>query len=89
MTGSLITQGITLDDLFEKIGKIVRSEITAKENEKAHPMTKTEACDKLGITYKTLMKAMERCGIAEVYPADLDRMRLKCPELFRRAKINY
>jgi len=89
MTATIILQGITLDEFQAMLKETVRGEITAIDNEKAHPLTKVEACDKLGITYKTLVKAMERTGLSEVYPSDLDRLRLKCPELFRRAKINY
>lgn len=89
MTGTIILQGITLDEFQAMLKETVRGEITAIDEQKAHPLTKTEACDKLGISYKTLVKAMDRCNISEVYPSDLDRLRLKCPELFRRAKINY
>lgn len=89
MTGIIILQGITVDEFREMIRAEIRAEILENESRKANPMTKAEATKQLGISYKTLVKAMDKTGIMEIYPSDLDRIRKMCPELFRRSKLKY
>ena len=87
MSGSMIIlQGITMDEFREIMKADIRQEIRNNESQKANPLSKTEACDQLGISYKTLVKAMERTGLKAIYPADLEKIRKSCPELFCRAK---
>ncbi|HCY40370.1 MAG TPA: hypothetical protein DHV48_03310 [Prolixibacteraceae bacterium] len=89
MEKKLILEGLSIEDFQESIRKIVREEITANDNKKVAPMSKTEACRQLGITSKTLQKVLEEMNLKEVFPADITRILFKYPKYIRKATINY
>lgn len=86
MGENIILQGITLDEFRNMLRQDIRAEIIENESKKSNPLTKTEACSKLGISYKTLMKAVDKLDLKEIYPSDLLRIKKDFPELFRRSK---
>lgn len=86
MGENIILQGITLDEFRDMLRQDIRAEILENESKKSNPLTKAEACSKLGISYKTLMKAIDKMQLKEIYPSDLIRIKNACPELFRRSK---
>jgi len=89
MEKKIILEGVSLEDFNDSLRKIVREEITANDNKKVAPMSKTEACRQLGITDKTLRKVMEDMNLKEVFPADITRILFKYPKYIRKATINY
>jgi hypothetical protein len=89
MDKTIILEGLSLEDFLNNLRKIVREEITANDNKKVSPLSKTEACRQLGITDKTLRKVMADMNLNEVFPADITRILFKYPKYIRKATINY
>ncbi len=85
MDKKIILEGLSLEDFQDSIRKIVRDEITANDNKKVAPMTKTEACRQLGITNKTLQKVLTEMNLSEVFPSDINRILFKYPKYIRKA----
>lgn len=78
----IILQGITIDELLDRIEQrqIVR------ENKRESPMSKNEIGERLGLTYKTVMKIMGEMNLTEVYPSDITRILLKYPKYIKKAQ---
>ena len=85
MDRKIILEGLSLEDFQDSLRKIVRDEITANDNKKVAPMTKTEACRQLGITNKTLQKILTEMSLSEVFPSDINRILFKYPKYIRKA----
>lgn len=86
----IILEGITLDDFKSLLQESFRAEISASENKKIAPMTKTEACRRIGITNKTLHKILCEMNLKEVYSSDINRILLKYPKFIKKAaKVEY
>lgn len=78
----IILQGITVDELLDRI----EERLIAREAKKVSPLSKTQACEQLGITYKTLIKIMEGMKLEKIFPSDIDRILLKHPKYIKKAK---
>lgn len=81
----IILEGITLDDFKSLLQESFRAEISANESKKVAPMTKTEACRRIGITNKTLQKILSEMNLKDVYPSDINRILLKYPKFIKKA----
>ena len=81
----IILEGITLDDFKSLLQESFREEISANESKKVAPMTKTEACRRIGITNKTLQKILGEMNMKDVYPSDINRILLKYPKFIKKA----
>ena len=81
----IILEGITLDDFKSLLQESFRAEISAIESKKVAPMTKTEACRRIGITNKTLQKILSEMNLKDVYPSDINRILLKYPKFIKKA----
>ena len=81
----IILEGITLDDFKSLLQESFRAEISANESKKVAPMTKTEACRRIGITNKTLQKILGEMNLKDVYPSDINRILLKYPKFIKKA----
>jgi glycine cleavage system pyridoxal-binding protein P len=81
----IILEGITLDDFKSLLQESFRAEISANESKKVAPMTKTEACRRIGITNKTLQKILGEMNMKDVYPSDINRILLKYPKFIKKA----
>jgi len=81
----IILEGITLDDFKSLLQESFRAEISANESKKVAPMTKTEACRRIGITNKTLQKILSELNLKDVYPSDINRILLKYPKFIKKA----
>jgi len=81
----IILEGITLDDFKNLLQESFRAEISANESKKVAPMTKTEACRRIGITNKTLQKILGEMNLKDVYPSDINRILLKYPKFIKKA----
>ena len=81
----IILEGITLDDFKSLLQESFRAEISANESKKVAPMTKTEACRRIGITNKTLQKILSEMNMKDVYPSDINRILLKYPKFIKKA----
>lgn len=67
----LIIQGISsIDELIARFREIIKEETT-----EAYEISKAEACRRLGISYPTLMKRMDRENISELKNTDLDKLK--------------
>jgi hypothetical protein len=81
----IILEGITLEDFQSLLRESVRAEISANESKKIAPMTKSEACRRIGITNKTLQKILSEMNLKDVYPSDINRILLKYPKFIKKA----
>lgn len=81
----IILQGITLEQFREELKAIVRAEIAQNEDRKVSPLSKTEAGEQLGITYKTLVKVMDEMNLTDIYPSDIQRILIKYPKYIKKA----
>ncbi|MDP3641780.1 MAG: hypothetical protein Q8S54_01175 [Bacteroidota bacterium] len=81
----IILEGITLEDFQSLLRESFRAEISANESKKIAPMTKTEACRRIGITNKTLQKILSEMNLKDVYPSDINRILLKYPKFIKKA----
>ena len=81
----IILEGITLDDFKSLLQESFRAEISANESKKIAPMTKTEACRRIGITNKTLQKILGEMNLKDVYPSDIGRILIKYPKFIKKA----
>ena len=85
MERKIILEGLSLEDFQSMLRETVREEITANDNKKVAPMTKTEACRQLGITSKTLQKILGEMNLSEVFPSDINRILFKYPKYIRKS----
>lgn len=76
----------TAEEYWQKMAEVVDQRIQAAAAKKVSPLTKTEACWELGITYKTLVKIMEEMNLEVIFPSDIDRILLKYPKYIKKAK---
>lgn len=83
----IILEGITLEDFQSLLRESFRAEISANENKLNAPLTKTEACRRLGITSKTLQKILSEMKMIDVYSSDINRILLKYPKFIKKALI--
>lgn len=81
----IILEGITLEDFQSLLRESFRAEISANENKTNAPITKTEACRRLGITSKTLQKILSEMNISDVYSSDIKRILLKYPKFIKKS----
>ncbi|MFY9154099.1 MAG: hypothetical protein WAO52_18915 [Prolixibacteraceae bacterium] len=75
-------------DFWTKLGEVVEKVINANETRKVSPLSKVEACQRLGIAYKTLMKVMQEMNLTDIYPSDINRILLKYPKYINKSNIN-
>ena len=83
----IILEGISLEDFQSLLRASFRAEITANESKLKSPLTKTEACRRLGITSKTLQKVLGEMNIIDVYSTDINRILHKYPKYIKKAVI--
>lgn len=83
----IILEGISLEDFQNMLRESFRAEISASESKVVVPMTKTEACRRLGITNKTLQKILFEMNLKDVYPSDINRILLKYPKFIKKAAV--
>ena len=83
----IILEGISLEDFQNILRESVRAEISANESKTIAPMTKTEACRRLGITSKTLQKILQEMKLIDVYSSDINRILLRYPKYIKKATI--
>ena len=83
----IILEGITLEDFQSLLRESFRAEISANESKNNAPITKTEACRRLGITSKTLQKILSEMKISDVYSADINRILNKYPKFIKKAVL--
>lgn len=88
MERKIILEGISLEDFQGMLREAVREEITASDNKKVAPMSKTEACRQLGITNKTLGKILKEMNLKDVFYSDINRILLKYPKYIRKALVH-
>lgn len=81
----IILEGITLEDFQSLLRESFRAEISANDSKMNAPLTKTEACRRLGITSKTLQKILVEMNINDVYSSDIKRILLRYPKFIKKA----
>ena len=77
----IILQGITIDELLDRI----EERQIARDNKRESPLSKNDIGERLGLTYKTVMKIMGEMNLTEVYPSDINRILLKYPKYIKKA----
>lgn len=82
----IILEGITFDEFREKLREDIRAEIKANDKRKIAPLTKQEACRRLGITDKTLGKVLLEMHIDPILPDDIDRILFRYPQYIRKSE---
>ncbi|MDD4972603.1 MAG: hypothetical protein PHT07_24490 [Paludibacter sp.] len=75
----------TPEEYWQKFAEVVDQRIQANDAKKVKPLSKTEACEQLGISYKTLVKIMTEMKIDIIFPADIDRILLKYPKYIKKS----
>lgn len=81
MEGTIITQGISLDELLKAVRTIIREELRQAETEKIKGISKEEARRQLGgIHFNTLKSLMEKEGITEWNQSLIETIKLKYPK---------
>ena len=73
------------EQFWDKIGEIIDQRIKANEAKKVAPLSKVEACDRLGISFNTLTKILREMKIDIIFPADIDRILLKYPKYIKKS----
>lgn len=79
---TIILQGITVDELLN----LLDARQIARDNKRESPLSKNDICERLGITYKTVMKILSEMNLTEVYPSDINRILLKYPKYIKKAQ---
>lgn len=77
----------TQEEYWNKIAEVVDQRIQASASKKVSPLTKTEACEQLGISYNTLVKVMSEMKLTDIYPSDINRILIKYPKYIKKAKV--
>jgi hypothetical protein len=57
------------------------------ESKRVSPLSITEVCEQLGITYKTVKKVMSEMKLKEVYPSDINRILVQYPKYIKKARV--
>ena len=94
MMPKIIIEGVSIDDflaelksiMIEDIRIIIRQEIKQAMADKLEPVSKTDACRILGITYPTLIRLLLREGKTKdnvIYNKDVEIWKLKYPKYSR------
>jgi hypothetical protein len=78
----------TREEFWSTMKEIVKEVISESEAKRVAPLSKAEACNRLGITYKTLMKVMQEMNLTDIYPSDISRILLKYPKYITKSTIN-
>ena len=82
----IILEGISLEEFRAALREDIRAEIKANDSRKIAPLTKQEACRRLGITDKTLGKVLAKMNIDPILPDDIDRILFKFPQYIRKSE---
>ena len=78
----------TEQEFWSKIGEVVEKVINVNESRKVAPLSKIEACRKLGISRPTLNKICKEMNLTDIYPSDINRILLKYPKYITKSNIN-
>ena len=78
----------TREDFWSTMKGIIKEVIDETESRKVSPLSKVEACKRLGITYKTLMKGKDEMNLTDIYPSDISRILLKYPKYITKSNTN-
>jgi hypothetical protein len=82
----IITDGITLADFLTKMDELFDQAIKRNDKRKIAPITKQEACRRLGISDKTLGKVLIEMHIDPILPDDIDRILFRFPQYIRKSE---
>jgi len=63
----------------------IKEVIQENNSKKVAPLSKVEACDRLGISFNTLTKILREMKIDTIFPADIDRILLKYPKYIKKS----
>ena len=78
----------TEQDFWVRIKENIREVLNENDSKKVSPISKIEACKRLGITYKTLMKVKDEMNLTDIYPSDINRILLKYPKYISKSNVN-
>jgi len=75
----------TQEQYKDMLKGVIKEVLDENDSKKVSPLSKTQACEQLGITYKTLIKIMEGMKLETIFPSDIDRILLKYPKFIKKA----
>ena len=81
----LIVYEGTEQDFWIKISEVVEKVISASESKRVTPLTKVEACKRLGISFPTLQRVCKEMNLTDIYPSDINRILLKYPRYINKS----
>ncbi|MGD9555453.1 MAG: hypothetical protein AB7V25_00375 [Mangrovibacterium sp.] len=88
MTARIILEGITYEDLIERITNAIKNELNQIDQNRYRPISKAEACRQLGgIHFNTLKKIMEAENWTEMDQDKIERAKLKYHKSSQRLSL--
>lgn len=78
----------TKEEFWSKMKEIVKEVIDESEAKRVAPLSKAEACRRLGISFPTLQRICKEMNLTEIYPSDISRILLKYPKYINNSTVN-
>ena len=75
----------TPEEYKAMLKETIKEVIQENDNKKVAPLSKVEACERLGISFNTLTKILREMKIDTIFPSDIDRILLKYPKYIKKS----